>query len=136
MIESPKMTGAGGPDCPFCQRASVVHSNALAFSCWDILPASPGHLLIIPIRHVPDFLAITTPELDAMWELAQKGKSLIERHFHPDGYNLGVNVGEAAGQTVAHAHLHLIPRYRGDVADPRGGIRAVIPNRQVDIPKS
>lgn len=132
MIGSPRIPEAGGRPCPFCGRTDVVHANALAFSCWDILPASPGHLLIIPARHVPDFLAITPPEINAMWELAQKGRSLIDRDYGPNGYNLGANVGQAAGQTVAHAHLHLIPRYQGDVADPRGGVRAVIPSRQID----
>lgn len=132
MIESPRFSRAGRLDCPFCGRTDVVHANALAFSHWDVSPASPGHLLIIPVRHVPDFLAITVPEMNAMWELAQKGRSLIERDYHPNGYNLGANIGHAAGQTVAHAHLHLIPRYQGDVADPHRGIRTDIPSRQID----
>jgi len=137
MVDSAMATEAmagesGGPPCPFCGRVAVVHANALAFSCWDIAPVSPGHLLIVTARHVPDFLAITPQEFGAIWELAQKGKELIQRRYHPDGYNLGVNVGQAAGQTVAHAHLHLMPRYRGDVDHPRGGVRAVLPNRRAE----
>lgn len=131
-MESPKTLGAGRSDCPFCGRTDVVHANGLAFSYWDESPASPGHLLIIPMRHVPDFLALTLPEMNAMWDLAQRGRSLIERDYHPNGYILGANIGSAAGQTSSHAHLHLIPRYQGDVADPRGGVRTVIPSRQID----
>lgn len=119
--------------CPFCTPPRIVHANALAFSCWDIAPASAGHLLIIPRRHEPDFMRIDAEELTAMWELLREGRALIERRYQPDGYNLGVNVGEAAGQTVAHAHLHVIPRYRGDVPNPRGGVRAVLPGAQPEL---
>lgn len=69
-------------------------------------------------------------ELEAMWALVEEAKTLLDNKFHPDGYNLGVNVGEMAGQTIEHAHLHLIPRYRGDVEKPRGGVRGVIPAKQ------
>jgi diadenosine tetraphosphate (Ap4A) HIT family hydrolase len=118
--------------CPFCTRPNVLHANTLAFSCWDIAPASPGHLLVIPVRHETNFLGITREEREAMWQLLQTGRNLIEQQYQPDGYNLGVNLGEAAGQTIAHVHLHLIPRYWGDVENPRGGVRAVIPGRRAE----
>lgn len=132
MIESPRISRTAAPRCPLCERADVVHANALAFSRWEIFPLSPGHLLIIPVRHVQDFLAITAPEISAMWELTQKGRALIEHHYHPNGYNFGTDLSEAAGQKVAHAHLHLIPRYQCDAADPRGGVPAVVPARKID----
>jgi diadenosine tetraphosphate (Ap4A) HIT family hydrolase len=90
---------------------------------------TPGHCLIIPRRHDPDFLALTVAEQAAIWALMTLVTAHIEKSGTPDGYNIGVNVGEAAGQTIGHAHLHVIPRRRGDVADPRGGIRWVIPAR-------
>jgi diadenosine tetraphosphate (Ap4A) HIT family hydrolase len=105
-------------------------ANALAYARLDKFPVTPGHLLLIPMRHEPDFLAIHADELAAIWSLVVQAKALLDTQYHPDGYNLGVNVGEVAGQTIAHAHLHLIPRYRGDVENPRGGVRGVVPARQ------
>lgn len=130
MIEFPKLGKEGGKNCPFCQRRAVVDETQHAFSCWDIAPASPGHLLIIPKRHIPDFFAIFPEELTDMWALLERGQTLITRQHLPDGFNLGVNLGVAAGQTVSHAHLHVIPRYHGDVEDPSGGVRAVLPKHQ------
>lgn len=118
------------PACPFCQPAEVLLENDLAFVVHDKFPASSGHLLILTRRHVADWFETTGPERLALFELADAAKSWLDSGFHPDGFNLGVNVGEVAGQTVFHVHLHLIPRYRGDVATPRGGVRAVIPNKQ------
>lgn len=118
--------------CPFCTDDGALLGNPLAYVRADKFPVTAGHLLLIPRRHEPDFLAVTADELAALWELLGHAKGLLERERHPDGYNLGVNVGVAAGQTVSHAHLHLIPRYRGDSTDPRGGVRAVIPARQHD----
>jgi len=88
----------------------------------------PGHLLVIPYRHVADFF---DAELAALLALLRDAKTLLDGRFHPDGYNIGVNVGEAAGQTVMHLHVHVIPRYAGDVADPRGGVRGAVPERRV-----
>jgi diadenosine tetraphosphate (Ap4A) HIT family hydrolase len=117
-------------DCPFCQFGDEVLGNALASARFDRHPVNPGHLLIIPRRHVAGFFEATADERRALFELVDAGKALLDERFHPDGYNLGINVGEAAGQTVMHLHVHLIPRYRGDVANPRGGVRGVIPARQ------
>lgn len=116
--------------CPFCQPGEVLLENDLALVVRDKFPASPGHLLILTRRHVADWFETTAPERLALCALADAAKSWLDGEFHPDGFNLGVNVGEAAGQTIDHVHLHLIPRYQGDVAVSRGGVRGVIPNKQ------
>lgn len=117
-------------DCPFCRPAGALLENDLALVIRDRFPVSPGHLLILPRRHVADWFETTMQERLAMFDLADGAKARLDGEFHPDGYNLGINVGEAAGQTIYHVHLHLIPRYRGDVAVPRGGVRGVIPSKQ------
>ena len=116
--------------CVFCDRLSagnLVAENDLAAAFPDAFPLNPGHCLIVPRRHEPDFLALTAVEQAAVWALVQAVRRHTETIGVPDGYNVGINVGEAAGQTIAHAHLHVIPRLRGDVADPCGGIRWVVP---------
>jgi diadenosine tetraphosphate (Ap4A) HIT family hydrolase len=118
--------------CAFCERIAqgeLVAENDLAVAFFDAYPLSPGHCLILPRRHEPDFLALTVAEQAAIWALMTLVRAQIEKSGTPDGYNIGVNAGESAGQTIGHAHLHVIPRRRGDVADPRGGIRWVIPAR-------
>jgi diadenosine tetraphosphate (Ap4A) HIT family hydrolase len=118
--------------CPFCERIATSESiaeNAHAVAFWDAYPVNPGHALVVPRRHEPDYFALTPAEQDALWRLAAVVRGMIDARHLPDGYNLGVNAGPAAGQTVSHAHLHVIPRYRGDVADPRGGVRWVLPDR-------
>ncbi len=117
--------------CPFCDTEGVVVlRNALAYVRFDKNPVNPGHCLIIPFRHVSDFFETTPEERQAMLTLADEAKAMLELKFSPDGYNLGLNVGTVAGQTVPHVHLHLIPRYTGDVDQPRGGVRGVIPSKQ------
>jgi diadenosine tetraphosphate (Ap4A) HIT family hydrolase len=116
--------------CPFCSTDDALLANTLAYARLDKFPVTPGHLLIIPVRHEPDFFATNSDELEAIWALVDEAKGLLDAKYQPEGYNLGVNVGEVAGQTIAHAHLHLIPRYRGDVENPRGGVRGVIPDKQ------
>ena len=118
--------------CVFCDRVvsgELLSENDLAVAFFDAFPVNPGHCLVVPRRHAADFLALTSEEQSAMWALVGSVRARIEADCRPDGYNIGVNVGEAAGQTVAHAHLHVIPRYRGDVGDARGGIRWIIPAR-------
>jgi diadenosine tetraphosphate (Ap4A) HIT family hydrolase len=122
-----------GPlNCVFCTIPAdrIVISNDLAFAIYDGFPVSEGHLLIIPKRHFPDFFDATMEEKQALFEILNQAKQLVNERFHPDGYNIGVNVGETAGQTVMHLHIHLIPRYKGDVENPRGGVRGVIPKRK------
>jgi diadenosine tetraphosphate (Ap4A) HIT family hydrolase len=119
--------------CPFCRRIErrreliAVRESAVAFP--DLHPLNPGHCLVAPIRHEPDFFELTSDEQDDIWELVWEVRELLMVERKVKAFNVGVNVGRAAGQTVRHAHVHLIPRYRGDVPDPRGGVRWVIPER-------
>jgi len=116
--------------CVFCERVAgrdFLCENEVVVAFPDAFPLSPGHSLIVPRRHEPDFLRLTADEGAAVWRLIAPLCDLLEQRFRPDAYNLGVNVGVAAGQTVDHAHLHVIPRYAGDVPEPRGGIRWIIP---------
>lgn len=118
--------------CPFCGPLpeEIVASNDRAYARADRYPVSPGHLLIVPYRHVPTYFEATDEERAALLDLVSRCRSLIEEAYHPDGYNIGINVGAAAGQTVPHLHVHLIPRYVGDVPDPRGGVRGVVPAKK------
>ncbi|NLD76006.1 MAG: HIT domain-containing protein, partial [Acidimicrobiales bacterium] len=104
-------------------------SNELAFAVRDLHPVSDGHSLVIPRRVVSTWWEATAYEKLAMFELVDDVKRLLDAEHSPHGYNVGFNDGAAAGQTVDHLHVHVIPRYRGDVDDPRGGIRHVIPGR-------
>ena len=88
---------------------------------------SPGHLLIIPRRHTPAWPNLSSAEKAAIWSAVDQSQRLISERFHPDGFNVGFNESAAAGQTISHFHLHIIPRYAGDVADPRGGVRMLFP---------
>lgn len=117
--------------CPFCSPVpeEIVIENPLCYARYDRYPVSKGHLLIVPFRHVDAFFDLTDEERKAAFDLVQEANAKLNSALHPDGYNLGVNVGQAAGQTVMHAHIHLIPRYHGDVPDPRGGVRFVIPQK-------
>ena len=117
--------------CPFCHIQDFVLENRLAVAIYDKYPVSPGHLLIIPKRHMADYFNATPDELEAIRDLVKQGKVMLDRNRQPDGYNIGINCGEAAGQTVMHLHIHLIPRYLGDLENPRGGVRGVIPERRI-----
>jgi diadenosine tetraphosphate (Ap4A) HIT family hydrolase len=117
-------------DCPFCDRTDSIFNDELSYARWDIYPVSDGHLLISPIRHVENYFDLSEEEQKSILKLINKSKSIIENKYNPDGYNIGINVGQEAGQTVMHVHLHIIPRYKGDVVDPRGGVRGVIPSKQ------
>ena len=116
--------------CPFCGGEGEILGNELAFARYDAFPVSPGHLLVIPRRHVADWFDLTDEELEAIFSLIREGKALLDAEFCPDGYNIGINCKEAAGQTIFHVHVHLIPRYAGDVENPRGGVRGVIPEKR------
>lgn len=118
--------------CPFCGNGlKILRENELAFAIYDKYPVSRGHLLVIPKRHVSDYFDTTPEERRAMNELLDECKAMLDETFSPDGYNIGINVGEAAGQTIFHVHVHLIPRYKGDLDDPRGGVRGVIPEKRI-----
>jgi diadenosine tetraphosphate (Ap4A) HIT family hydrolase len=114
--------------CPFCQPREELLAGALAFATPDGMPVSPGHTLVITRRHVADYFDATPEEQVALWGIVRQCKLLLDERHHPDGYNVGVNCGDAAGQSVPHLHIHVIPRYRGDHPDPRGGVRRVLPH--------
>ena len=116
-------------NCPFCELPAerIVFSASEARVVRDAFPVSPGHTLVIPLRHIGSFFELTAVERDCMFELLVRAKAELDHTFQPDGVNIGINGGAASGPTVPHLHLHLIPRYRGDVPDPRGGVRWVVP---------
>lgn len=120
--------------CPFCDRiaageALIHNDHAAGFP--DGYPLSPGHMLVVPLRHKADYFLLTHEERLAIHEITNELHKRLVGDFHPTGFNIGVNVGEDAGKTVGHAHLQLIPRYEGDVEDPRGGVRWTIPIKAV-----
>src|SRR3954465_10291304 len=107
-------------DCPFCRLPAErgLDSNAHARAVADAFPVSAGHSLILPRRHIADFFELTAAEVAAVHELLLRARDRLDRSLSPAGYNIGVNVGATAGQTIFHVHVHLIPRYPGDVTDP------------------
>lgn len=117
--------------CPFCSLPDdrVVAANASGIVIRDAYPVSPGHTLIISRRHVGSLFDLTPSERVDVLALLDRARADLEPSCHPDGYNIGINDGPAAGQTVPHLHIHLIPRYRGDQADPRGGVRWLFPDK-------
>lgn len=120
--------------CPFCfpnDERELVAESATAYAMFDKYPVSAGHVLIIPKQHCADYFQLTFKQQSACWFLLNKVKETIIKEFNPDGFNIGVNVCEAAGQTVPHVHIHLIPRYSNDVTDPRGGVRGVLPEKKL-----
>lgn len=116
------------PDCPFCtpDPEFVFHESELVLGLWDRYPVSPGHALLVPRRHFAGWFDASLDEQQALVSALESAKREIEKTHGPDGYNIGINSGEAAGQTVLHLHVHLIPRYKGDQGDPRGGVRRII----------
>ena len=114
--------------CPFCSipPTEILDENDHAFAVRDNFPASEGHTLIIAKRHVEDYFQLSKEEKDKVFELLEKMKKTIDSEFHPDGYNIGFNIGEAGGQKILHAHIHLIPRKKGDAENCRRGVKGVI----------
>ncbi len=112
--------------CELCIPEQVVGENALAYARYDNNSLSRGHVLVIPKRHVANFFEMTVEEQSAVLALLREAQASIQRQHAPDGYNIGVNIGKAGGQSRMHVHVHLIPRYAGDVQDPSGGIRCVL----------
>jgi diadenosine tetraphosphate (Ap4A) HIT family hydrolase len=106
-----------------------VAANELAFAIRDANPVAPGHSLVIPRREIATWFEATREEHAAITALLTEVKDGLDAELHPDGWNIGVNVGAAGGQTVFHLHVHLIPRFHGDAPAPRGGVRQVIPGR-------
>ncbi len=121
-------------ECRFCLSYSgrrIITEGKFGFAAWDRHPASEGHFLVIPYRHFSDYFDITDEELVELWGLVAEGKRIADEKFNPDGYNIGINVGKWAGQSIPHLHIHVIPRYKGDVENPKGGVRGVIPQNKL-----
>ncbi|MBW6533381.1 MAG: HIT domain-containing protein [Mariniphaga sp.] len=120
-------------ECPFCNPDSdreLILESATAYAIYDKFPVNKGHALIIPKRHCDDYFQLSFKEQSACWFILNKTKEIISEKFNPEGFNVGINVNEPAGQTIPHVHIHLIPRYKGDVENPEGGVRGVIPEKQ------
>ena len=117
-------------ECLLSRRVEIICETATCVAFYDGYPVSPGHALIIPKRHVASYFDLTNHEREAMNVMLQYVKQKVDERYHPDGYNIGINVNEAAGQSVFHVHMHLIPRYKGDVPNLKGGVRGVIPSKQ------
>ena len=120
-------------NCVFCnlENLDIILKNNLCYAIFDNSPVNRGHILIIPYRHFSSFFEATDEEKHSLLELLEKAKNFLDLEFKPDGYNIGINVGEYAGQTIFHLHIHLIPRYKGDIDNPRGGVRGVIPEKRI-----
>ncbi len=117
--------------CPFCNpdQSRVIFANDHAMAIYDRFPISRGHSLIIPKRHIDSLFEATIEEQTALLGLLNDMWQFLLEERSPDGFNIGVNDGAAAGQTIMHLHIHLIPRYTGDTADPRGGVRWIMPEK-------
>ncbi len=117
--------------CPFCNLPAerIIQSNGLALAIWDGFPVSRGHILILPKRHFGSIFDATSDEVSSLISLVNSSKVYVQKQFNPDGYNIGINDGPAAGQTIPHLHIHLIPRYIGDSPNPKGGIRWILPEK-------
>jgi diadenosine tetraphosphate (Ap4A) HIT family hydrolase len=120
--------------CLFCDKDNeekhrLILENDLFYSRWDNFPVSNGHAEIVPKKHIVSFFELSDEEILQMHDLITKTKKIIFEKFNPDGYNVGLNEGHAAGRTINHLHIHIIPRYEGDVENPRGGIRNIIPGK-------
>lgn len=122
-------TNSLGKGCPFCDEPGREESVARCrtfLARHDKYPISPGHTLLVPRRHVADIVDLTAEEREDLFDLLAEVRGLLQRRYSPDGFNIGINIGAAAGQTIEHLHIHVIPRYLGDVENPRGGVRGVV----------
>ncbi|SRR6056297_1924313 len=119
--------------CPFCNinEDKIIAKNKFSYAIYDKYPVNKGHILIISKEHIRDYFDASTEVREAIFDLMEDCKSLLDNKYNPDGYNIGFNCGKEAGQTIMHFHLHLIPRYEGDIEDPTGGVRGVIPEKRV-----
>ena len=120
-------------DCLFCElyfnKSIIIYENNLFWSLFDKNPVSIGHALLIPKKHVVSFFDLDSKDLENLFEGMNEVKKIIDKKYSPDAYNIGINDGETAGRTIHHLHIHLIPRYKGDVKNPMGGVRNVIPGK-------
>lgn len=121
-------------DCLFCDyknsdQHKVIAENSLFYARWDNFPVSKGHAEVVPKKHIDSFFELSKDDIGELLELAKQVQEMIREQYSPDGFNIGVNDGVAAGRTIHHLHVHIIPRYKGDVDDPVGGVRHVIPDK-------
>jgi diadenosine tetraphosphate (Ap4A) HIT family hydrolase len=118
-------------NCPFCrlEKSRILLENESAIAFYDAFPVADGHTLIVPKRHFASLFDLPEEEQESLWRLVALVRGRLMAELKPDGFNIGLNDGTAAGQTVLHAHVHVIPRRNGDVPDARGGIRWIIPNK-------
>ena len=115
-------------DCIFCKpQREILARNESAIAVFDSYPVSPGHVLVLPLRHAVTIWDLNAAEFDDCFRLVREVKPILAARFNPDGFNVGANCGEAAGQSVWHAHIHVIPRYKGGSPDSKGGVRNVLP---------
>ena len=117
-------------ESPFLKNRDRLLENSVGFVIYDGYPVSKGHCLIVPHRVYSDYFESTNEEVIGLQKLVLETKKILDEKFQPDGFNVGINSGETGGQTVPHVHIHLIPRYKGDMENPRGGVRGVIPSKQ------
>lgn len=121
----------GTYNCPFCNlERDIIIESELSFAIYDAFPVNDGHTLIITKRHTANYFDLTYEEQSDCFLLLNRVKEIIQVQYNPDGFNVGININESSGQTVPHVHIHLIPRYKGDVEEPRGGVRGVVPERK------
>ena len=122
-----------GPKCTFCnikKRDKIICESEHVIAFLDLYPVTPGHTLIIPKEHVINYFDISPAIQNEIWNLVNRCKEILDNTYHPNGYNIGININKSAGQTILHTHIHLIPRYTGDTQDPKGGVRGVIAEKQ------
>lgn len=123
---------SGHTACPFCYPTpgtELISESATVYALLDKYPITPGHTLVIPKQHVGDYFKLSERAKTACWLMVDRARMLLSARFQPDGFNIGINIGTSAGQTIPHVHIHLIPRYAGDVEDPIGGVRHIIPGK-------
>lgn len=116
-------------ESPFFDKPKLIQ-NEVGFVIEDGFPVSKGHCLVVPYRNYSDYFQSTDEEMIGLHRLVKEIKKYLDEKYNPDGYNIGINSGEVSGQSVGHVHIHVIPRYKGDVKNPRGGVRGVIPSKQ------
>ena len=112
------------------ETRELIAETATVFSFYDKFPVSLGHALVVPKRLVSNYFDLTLKEQTACWIVVNNVKTVLQEKYNPDGFNVGLNINEAAGQTISHSHIHIIPRYNGDIENPRGGIRGVISSKK------
>ena len=114
---------------PFFEKPKLIE-NELGFVIYDGFPVSKGHCLVVPQRVYSNYFDSTEDEIIGLQKLVLETKKFLDKEYQPEGYNVGINCGEVSGQTIPHVHIHVIPRYKGDMDNPRGGVRGVIPSKQ------